>query len=48
MALIEVKDLTKTYIEGDTITRVLKQGSFEVKKGEFVLRAFFGIKSFTC
>jgi len=36
MALIEVKDLTKTYIEGDTITRVLKHVSFEVKKGEFV------------
>lgn len=36
MALIEVKDLTKTYVEGDTITRVLKSVSFEVKKGEFV------------
>jgi len=36
MHLIEVKDLTKTYIEGDTETRVLKSVSFNVKKGEFV------------
>lgn len=36
MALIEVKDLTKTYIEGDTETRVLKGISFKVEKGEFV------------
>ena len=36
MALIEVKNLTKTYVEGDTITRVLRSVSFSVKKGEFV------------
>ena len=36
MALIEVKGLTKTYVEGDTITRVLRNVSFSVKKGEFV------------
>jgi putative ABC transport system ATP-binding protein len=36
MALIEVHDLVKTYIEGDTETRVLKGVSFKVEKGEFV------------
>jgi len=36
MALIEVKNLVKTYIEGDTETRVLKGMSFKVEKGEFV------------
>lgn len=36
MALIEVKNLTKTYVEGDTETTVLKGVSFEVEKGQFV------------
>jgi putative ABC transport system ATP-binding protein len=36
MALIEVRDLVKTYTEGDTETRVLKGVSFAVEKGEFV------------
>lgn len=36
MALIQVKNLVKTYTEGDTSTTVLKGVSFEVKKGEFV------------
>ncbi len=36
MALIEITDLTKTYREGDTETKVLKGISFEVEKGEFV------------
>lgn len=36
MALIEVNDLVKTYVEGDTETRVLKNVSFEVNEGEFV------------
>ena len=36
MSLIEVKNLTKTYIEGDTETKVLKGVSFKVEKGEFV------------
>jgi putative ABC transport system ATP-binding protein len=36
MALIQVKNLVKTYSEGDTSTTVLKGVSFEVKKGEFV------------
>jgi putative ABC transport system ATP-binding protein len=36
MALIQVKNLVKTYSEGDTSTTVLKGVSFEVEKGEFV------------
>lgn len=36
MALIEVRDLVKTYSEGDTETKVLKGVSFKVEKGEFV------------
>lgn len=36
MALIQVKNLVKTYSEGDTSTTVLKSVSFEVEKGEFV------------
>jgi putative ABC transport system ATP-binding protein len=36
MALIEVNNLTKTYLEGDSETRVLKGISFKVEKGEFV------------
>lgn len=36
MPLIEVKNLTKTYVEGDTETKVLKNVSFKVEKGEFM------------
>jgi putative ABC transport system ATP-binding protein len=36
MALIEVRNLVKTYNEGDTETRVLKGISFEIEKGQFV------------
>jgi len=36
MPLIEVKNLVKTYLVGDTSTTVLKDVSFEVEKGEFV------------
>jgi len=36
MPLIEVKNLVKTYLVGDTSTTVLKGVSFEVEKGEFV------------
>lgn len=36
MPLIEVKNITKTYLEGDTETKVLKGISFKVEKGEFV------------
>ena len=36
MDIIKVKDLTKTYTEGDTETKVLKGVSFTIKKGEFV------------
>lgn len=36
MALLDVRDLTKTYAEGDNQTRVLRNISFEVEKGEFV------------
>jgi putative ABC transport system ATP-binding protein len=36
MTLIKVKNLTKNYITGDVATPVLKDVSFEIKKGEFV------------
>lgn len=34
--MIICKDLTKDYIDGDTVTNVLKGVSFHIKKGEFV------------
>ncbi len=34
--MIEVKDITKTYISGDVETKVLKGASFSIKSGEFV------------
>ncbi len=34
--MIDCKNLTKDYINGDTITQVLKGVDFHVKKGEFV------------
>lgn len=36
MPIIETKDIIKTYIEGDTETKVLKGISFTVEEGEFV------------
>ncbi len=36
MPLLEIKNIVKTYTEGDTETRVLKDVSFNVNKGEFV------------
>ncbi len=36
MALIELKNLSKTYSEGEIVTPVLKGISLEIKKGEFV------------
>lgn len=36
MSIIETKDITKTYTEGETETKVLKGISFKVEKGEFV------------
>ncbi|PKM88808.1 macrolide ABC transporter ATP-binding protein [Candidatus Falkowbacteria bacterium HGW-Falkowbacteria-2] len=35
-ALIELKNLKKTYVSGDLETPVLKDVNFEIKKGEFV------------
>lgn len=35
-ALIELKDLAKTYVSGDLETQVLKDINFEIKEGEFV------------
>lgn len=35
-ALIELKDLAKTYVSGDLVTEVLKDVNFEIKEGEFV------------
>ncbi|MFZ4631790.1 MAG: ABC transporter ATP-binding protein [Patescibacteria group bacterium] len=35
-ALIEISNLTKTYITGDLTTEVLKDVNFEIKEGEFV------------
>lgn len=34
--MIDCKNLTKDYIDGDTVTNVLKGVSFHIKKGEFV------------
>jgi putative ABC transport system ATP-binding protein len=34
--MIEVKDLKKEYIEGETLTEALRGVSFTIKKGEFV------------
>jgi len=36
MAVLEVKDLTKTYGDGESRVEALKQISFSVEKGEFV------------
>jgi len=36
MALLEIKNLTKTYIVGDLETPVLKDVSFNINQGEFV------------
>jgi putative ABC transport system ATP-binding protein len=36
MALVEVKKLTKTYIDGETVTPVLHGLNFKIEKGEFV------------
>jgi len=36
MAILEVRDLTKTYGKGDTIVTALSGVSFSVEKGEFV------------
>ena len=36
MALIEVRDLKKTYAEGETETPALKHATFSIEKGEFV------------
>ena len=36
MAILQVKDLTKTYGKGDTIVKALDSVSFNVTKGEFV------------
>ena len=36
MHLIETKNITKTYIDGDTETKVLKDISFGIDRGEFV------------
>jgi putative ABC transport system ATP-binding protein len=36
MALVEVKDLTKVYIDGETETRVLHGLNFTIEKGEFL------------
>jgi len=36
MAILQVKDLTKTYGKGDTIVSALSGASFNVEKGEFV------------
>jgi putative ABC transport system ATP-binding protein len=35
-SIIDIKDITKSFTDGDTITKVLKGISFEVKEGEFV------------
>ena len=34
--MIEIKNITKTYINGDTETKVLKNVSFTIQDGEFV------------
>jgi putative ABC transport system ATP-binding protein len=34
--MIDCKKITKDYVDGDTVTRVLKGVDFHVKKGEFV------------
>lgn len=36
MSIISTKDLTKTYIDGDTETKVLRGVTFEIDRGEFV------------
>jgi len=36
MKIIECKNLTKTYVNGDNSTTVLKEVSFSIDKGEFV------------
>ncbi|QNM93645.1 ABC transporter ATP-binding protein [Mycoplasma sp. Pen4] len=36
-AIIEVKDVSKYYLSGNTVTRVLKNVSLKINKGEFVL-----------
>ncbi|QIW62062.1 ABC transporter ATP-binding protein [Mycoplasmopsis gallinacea] len=35
--IIEVRDVSKYYLSGNTVTRVLKNVSMEIKKGEFIL-----------
>ncbi|WLP85544.1 ABC transporter ATP-binding protein [Mycoplasma seminis] len=36
-SIIEVKDVSKYYLSGNTVTRVLKNISLDIKKGEFVM-----------
>lgn len=35
--IIEVRDVSKYYLSGNTVTKVLKNVSMEIKKGEFIL-----------
>lgn len=35
-ALLSINNLSKTYVSGDLVTKVLKEINFEIKEGEFV------------